>query len=134
MPPRTVSLGPVEGLRRQGQAQGGERAAIDARKFRVLSINTSAISYDFEQAKKPGDRLGDARQSPIRFSATCCPSSPLTLTHDLWDGTSGSSGKFDPFLSSVSASFALSGNTFRAIGSIFGLGGSPSSQASRRPK
>ncbi len=35
-------------------AAGDTAAATDARKFRVLSINTSSITYDFEQAKKPG--------------------------------------------------------------------------------
>jgi hypothetical protein len=30
---------------------------------------------------------------------------------------------FDPFLQRVDASFAISGNTLRAVGSIFGLGG-----------
>jgi hypothetical protein len=32
----------------------------------------------------------------------------------------------------VSASFAVSGNTFRSIGSIFGLGGKPSAESDRR--
>ena len=40
--------------------------------------------------------------------------------------------KFDPFLQSVSASFAVSGNTFRSIGSIFGLGGKSSDSLGTR--
>ena len=48
----------------------------------------------------------------------------LSLTHDLWAGVvEVDTTQFDPFLSSVSASFAISANTLRAIGSIFGLGG-----------
>jgi hypothetical protein len=42
--------------------------------------------------------------------------------------------KFDPFLQSVSASFAVSGNTFRSIGSIFGLGGKSTGDQARRPE
>jgi hypothetical protein len=46
----------------------------------------------------------------------------LSLSHDLWAGVAGvDTSRFDPFLSSVSASFAISGNTLRSIGSIFGL-------------
>jgi hypothetical protein len=48
----------------------------------------------------------------------------LSLTHDLWRGEVGTdTAKFVPFLSNVSASFGISDNTLRTIGSLFGLGG-----------
>jgi hypothetical protein len=90
----------------------------------VLSINTSPISYDFEQAKKPG-RTGWATEAITNsFLSDLLPQFTLSLTHDLWRGDLGSdTSHFAPFLSSVSASFGISGNTLRSIGSIFGLGG-----------
>ena len=63
------------------------------------------------------------------------PGFNLSFTHDLWRGTAGvDTATFDPFLQSVSASFALSGNTFRAHRLDLRAGRARSSdQASRRP-
>jgi hypothetical protein len=53
------------------------------------------------------------------------PQFTLSFTHDLWRGDVGvDTAEFAPFLSSVSASFGISSNTLRSIGSLFGLGGS----------
>jgi hypothetical protein len=122
---QTMSLGLSQTFEAKAKtAPGDTSAATEARKFRVLSINTSPISYDFEQAKKPG-RTGwvtDAVTNSVL--SDLLPQFTLSLTHDLWRGAVGvDTAKFAPFLSSVSASFAVSGNTFRSIGSIFGLGG-----------
>jgi Tat protein translocase TatC len=105
----------------------------EARKIRLLSLNTSGITYDFEQAKKPG-RTGWVTQTLTNtVLSELLPGLSLSLTHDLWRGAVGiDTTKFDPFLQSVSASFAVSGNTFRSIGSIFGLGGKPSAEGERR--
>jgi Tat protein translocase TatC len=113
--------------------KGGDTTAADTRKLRILSINTSGITYDFEQAKKPGF-TGWATQSITNsVLSDLVPGFNLTLTHDLWRGRVGvDTSKFAPFLQNVSASFGLSGNTFRAIGSIFGLGGPSSDQTPRR--
>jgi hypothetical protein len=58
------------------------------------------------------------------FLSDLLPGFSLSLSHDLWRGVAGSdTSDFDPFLQRVDASFAISGNTLRAVGSIFGLGG-----------
>ena len=103
---------------------GDTTSAENSRKIRLLSISTSGVSYDFEQAKKPGF-TGWATQSLTNsILSDLLPGFNLSLTHDLWRGAVGSdTSKFEPFLQNVSASFAISANTFRAIGSIFGLGG-----------
>jgi hypothetical protein len=90
----------------------------------VLSINTSALTYDFEQAKKPG-RTGWVTDALTNsFLSELLPQFTLSLTHDLWRGDVGTdSADFAPFLTSVSASFGISENTIRTLGSIFGLGG-----------
>jgi Tat protein translocase TatC len=125
---QTMSLGLSQTFEAKAkQAPGDTAGGTEARKFRVLSINTSPISYDFEQARKPG-RTGwvtDAITNSLL--SDLLPQFTLSLTHDLWRGTVGSdTADFAPFLSSVSASFGISSNTLHAIGSIFGLGGKSS--------
>jgi Tat protein translocase TatC len=130
----TVSLSQAfEGKYRSRNGDTTATAAADAQKIRLLSLSTSGVTYDFEQAKKPG-RTGWATQSVTNsVLSDLLPGLSLNLTHDLWRGTVGvDTAKFDPFLQSVSASFSVSGNTFRSIGSIFGLGGKDSTSATRR--
>jgi Tat protein translocase TatC len=118
----SVSLSQTfEGKRRLAP---GDTSGVEASKIRLLSISTSALTYDFEQAKQPG-RSGWATDAITNsVLSDLLPGFNLSLTHDLWRGAVGTdTAKFAPFLSNVSASFAISGNTFRAIGSIFGLGG-----------
>ena len=117
-----------------GPSGGDTTSRPNSRKIRLLSISTSGITYDFEQAKKPG-LTGWATQSITNsLLSDLLPGFNLSLTHDLWRGAGRQStpSKFDPFLQNVSASFAISGNTFRAIGSIFGLGGKSKERATAR--
>jgi hypothetical protein len=129
---QTMSLGLSQTFEAKAKTRAGDTSSVDARKFRVLSINTSPISYDFEQAKKPG-RTGWVTDAITNsFLSDLLPQFSLSLTHDLWEGVVGTdTADFDPFLSSVSASFGISGNTLRSIGSIFGLGGQPAAQGRR---
>jgi Tat protein translocase TatC len=130
----TVSLSQAfEGKYRSRKGDTTATEGAEARKIRLLSLNTSGITYDFEQAKKPG-LTGWATQSISNtVLSDLLPGFSLNLTHDLWRGRVGvDTSKFDPFLQSVSASFAVSGNTFRSIGSIFGLGGKSSDTLSAR--
>ncbi len=110
-----------EGKRRP---EGADTSSANAPKLRLLSISTSPITYDFEQAKKPG-RTGWVTQSITNsLLSDLVPGFNLSLSHDLWEGQAGSdTSRFDPFLQRVDASFAISENTLRAVGSIFGFGG-----------
>jgi hypothetical protein len=129
---QTISLGLSQTFEAKAKTPAGDTSSVEARKFRILSINTSPISYDFEQAKKPG-RTGWVTDAITNsFLSDLLPQFTLSLTHDLWRGDVGTdSAKFAPFLSSVSASFGISGNTLRSIGSIFGLGGKGGKGTSR---
>jgi Tat protein translocase TatC len=124
---QTLSVGLSQTFEAKAKNRGRDTLTTEDRKFRVLSINTSPITYDFEQAKKPG-RTGWVTDAITNsFLSDLLPQFTLNLTHDLWRGDVGSdTAKFAPFLSNVSASFAISSNTLRSIGSIFGLGGGPS--------
>jgi hypothetical protein len=127
----TVGLSQTfEGKRRP---EGPDTSSANVPKLRLLSISTSSITYDFEQAKQPG-RTGWTTQSVTNsFLSDLLPGFSLSLSHDLWRGVAGTdSADFDPFLQRVDASFAISGNTLRAVGSIFGLGGKGEEGGRRR--
>src|SRR3954469_2814209 len=121
---QTMSLGLSQTFEAKAKTHPGDSSSVEARKFRVLSINTTPIGYDFEQAKQPGRTGWITDVVTNSFLSDLLPQFTLSLTHDLWRGQVGTdAAKFAPFLSSVSSSFAISSNTLRAIGSIFGLGG-----------
>jgi hypothetical protein len=62
------------------------------------------------------------------------PGFSLSVEHDLWDGPAGlRSSRFDPFLQGVTANFSVTGNTFRSLGALFGLGGREGNRQSREP-
>jgi hypothetical protein len=121
---QTLTVGLSQTFEAKAKTRPGDSLGVEARKFRVLSINTSSLTYDFEQAKKPS-RTGWVTDALTNsFLSDLLPQFTLSITHDLWRGQVGTdTAKFAPFLSNVSASFAVSENTLRAIGSIFGLGG-----------
>lgn len=94
------------------------------RPISLLSINTSPVGYDFEQAKEPGRTgwttqiLTNSVQSDLIQGLT------LSLTHDLWRGAVGTdTARFEPFLQGVNANFTLSDRTIKSLLGIFGLGG-----------
>jgi Tat protein translocase TatC len=115
-------------------AAGDTTSEQNARKFRILGIQTSAIQYDFEQAKQKGRTGWKTDAVTNGFQSDLLPGFNLSLTHDLWRGPVGTdSAKFSPFLQSVSASFALSGGTVRSLLGLFGLVHKPDSTASKEP-
>jgi hypothetical protein len=99
------------------------------RKLRLLSIATSPIVYDFEQAKKPGRTGWVSSTLTNTFQTDLLPSFSLSTTHDLWRGAVGTdTAKFDPFLQNVNLSFALSTRTVRSFLGLLGLGGGGAAQ------
>jgi len=89
-------------------------SGAQARKIKLLSIQTSSVQYNFEQAKLPGRNGWTTQQLNNTLSSDLLPGFSLSTTHDLWKGTAGyDSAKFDPFLSNVSARFSVSAATIR---------------------
>ncbi|HVX88055.1 MAG TPA: putative LPS assembly protein LptD, partial [Gemmatimonadales bacterium] len=79
-----------------------------ARKYRLLSIATSSVAYDFERAKQPGLTGWITPTLSNTFQSDLVPGFNASLTHDLWRGTVGTdSAVFSPYLTGVSASFGL---------------------------
>ncbi|HEY4100262.1 MAG TPA: twin-arginine translocase subunit TatC [Gemmatimonadales bacterium] len=95
---------------------------VPSPKKSLLSISTSTIGYDFEQAKLPGRSGWTTQALTNSFQSDLVQGFTLSTTHDLWRGQVGSdTAKFSPFLTAVQANFRLTGGTFRSIGALFGL-------------
>lgn len=106
-----------------------------ARKLKLMSIQTSDITYDFEQAKEEGRTGWRTQNLSNQFTSDLLPGFSLSMTHDLWRGQVGSdTAQFDPFLTSVSARFSLSSHTFRSIFALL-TGGTtePDAEGSQTP-
>ncbi|HEX2609390.1 MAG TPA: twin-arginine translocase subunit TatC, partial [Gemmatimonadales bacterium] len=86
---QTMSLGLSQTFEAKAKTRPGDSTNVEARKIRVLSINTSPISYDFEQAKKPGRTGWITDVVTNSFLSDLLPQFTLSLTHDLWRGAVG---------------------------------------------
>ncbi len=87
-----------------------------APKRKLLSIQTSSITYDFEQAKLEGRNGWRTQSLQNTLTSELLPGFSVATTHDLWNGPVGlDTSPFDPFLQSVSARFTLSARTFASI-------------------
>ena len=130
---QALQVGLSQSFEGKRKPEGQDTSSADAPKLRVLSISTSPMTYDFEQAKQPG-RTGWATQALTNtFLSDMLPGFSLTLSHDLWRGEVGvDTSDFDPFLQRVDASFSISGNTFRSLGALFGIGKAPDQAARER--
>jgi hypothetical protein len=102
-----------------------DAADAEGRKIKLLSIQTSGVSFDLEQAKKPG-RTGWATGTlGNTFSSDLLRGFSFSTNHDLFEGRYGYTGaRLQPYLTSVSMRFSLGESTLRSIGSLLGLGGS----------
>ena len=122
-PQQTISLGLSQNFEAKLKPAPGDSASDrEPQKIKLLSINTGAIAYNFEQAKQPG-RVGWQTPSLSNtFSSDLFPGFQLGIVHDLWHGQVGTdTAKFDPFLTSVNASFQVSPATLAGIGRLLGL-------------
>lgn len=123
-PTQSLSIGLNNTFEGKTKPQPGDTTGTTAKKVKLLSISTSALTYDFEQAKQPGKTGWTSQTISNSFLTDLLPGFNLRITHDLWRGVAGTdTAKFEPFLTSLQTNFTLTGSTFRAIGSIFGLGG-----------
>ena len=125
-PTQTISLGLNQNIEAKTRRPPGDTTDAKVHKIRLLSIQTSPISYDFEQAKLLGRTGWTTPSLTNSFLSDLVPGFNLSITHDLWKGVVGTdTAKFSPFLSGVTASFSLSAQTFASLGRLLGLGGAP---------
>lgn len=97
----------------------------------LLGIRTSALVFDFERGPEEGgsalvsDRITNNLTSDLLRGLT------INMTHDLFEGA-GEDRRFDPFLTSLTASFSLSSG--QGLGDVFGVGASgPGGPGGPRP-
>jgi hypothetical protein len=108
-----------------------------ARKIKLLSIQTSGLGIDLEQAKKGGRTGWVSGTLSNTFATDLLSGFSLSTSHSLFDGPVGSANsRFHPYLTSVSVRFGVGAGLLQFVGSIFGLSsGVPNltaAQAARR--
>ena len=105
---------------------GDTLAAQNPRKIKLLAIQTSGVSYDFERAKKDSLTGWTTQTLSNTFTSDLLPGFTLATSHDLWDGPVGTDGaRFSPFLTSVSTRFSLSAATFSRLLAMLTGGAAP---------
>jgi hypothetical protein len=115
----------AEGQTAQEQEQG--------RKIRLLSIQTSGLAIDLERAKLRGHRGWTTATLSNTFTSDLLQGFSLSTAHSLFDGPPDSAGsRFSPYLTSVSARFALGPSALRFLGSLLGIGSGPQPAQQRR--
>jgi Tat protein translocase TatC len=122
-PQQTISIGFSQNFEAKLKAPAGDTASEkEPRKIRLLSISTSGIGYNFEQAKLPHHTGWQTPSLTNTFLSDLLPSFQLSISHDLWKGQVGTdTAKFQPFLQSISASFTVTPATLQGLGRLFGL-------------
>jgi hypothetical protein len=111
-------------------AADGPRRLPASRVINLMTLNTSVVTYDFVRARKQDDRLEGFTTTRLRNQVSSDFLRGLTLSfeHDLF-GTEDRNGEdkrvFDPILSQMNLSFALSSNSgiIQTIGRLLGGGG-----------
>jgi len=126
-PQQTISIGLSQTFEAKLKPPAGDTASEkEPRKIRLLSISTSAIGYNFEQAKQRGHTGWQNPTLSNTFLSELLPSFQLSISHDLWKGQVGTdTAKFSPFLQSISASFTVTPATLQGLGRLFGLRSHP---------
>jgi hypothetical protein len=133
-PQQQITLTLSQNFEAKSRPEPGDTVGTSQRKFRLLSISTSGISYDIEQSKKPGMVGWTTEILSNQILSDLVPGFSLSVEHDLWDGPAGfRSSQFDPFLQGVTANFSVTGKTFRSLGALFGLGGGNTNRQAREP-
>ncbi len=107
----------------------GPRRLPQARKVTLLSITTSAVTYDFVQAREFGDGLATATLSNT-ITSDFLHGLSVQVSHDLFKLPTATEGgtltqqdriqgrKFSPYLTNLSTSFSFSGDSwlFKQLG------------------
>jgi Tat protein translocase TatC len=122
-PQQTISLGLSQNFEAKLKPAAADTGSSqEPRKIRLLSINTSGISYNFQQANVPGRSGWQTSSLSNTFLSDLLPGFQLGIVHDLWKGQVGTdTARFDPFLQSMSASFTITPATVQGIARLLGL-------------
>jgi len=104
------------------QRTPGAEDPAEGRKVKLLSIQSDAITYDFEQAKLPGRTGWTTQQWGNTISSDLVRGLNLRFAMDLWDGKAGfRTSPFSPFLTSVTTGFSLGAGSLNLFRRVLGL-------------
>jgi hypothetical protein len=95
-----------------------------SQKLKLLSIQLSSVSYNFERAKKLGHKLGglETENMGTRLSSDLLPGMDFSMDYSLFRGsTITDTAEFDPYLTHVSTSVKFSNreNPFTLVRRLF---------------
>lgn len=118
----TLSVTLLQSFEGKTRPQPGDSTGASARKIRILSIQTSGVTYDFEQAKEPGLSGWTTQSVNNTFQSDLLPGFNVGTTHELFRGDFRSdTAAFSPFLSGLQANFSLSNRTVDGLLAALGL-------------
>lgn len=98
-------------------------AAAEPKKVKLVGVNFSPLSYDFERKKKTGHSGFTTETMSMQLNSDLLPGFNAGLDYSLFQGSVLSdSAKFKPFRTGINASFSVNGNSgiFGALTRIFG--------------
>jgi lipopolysaccharide transport LptD-like protein len=111
-----------------GEAAGGPTRKEQGEIVNLLSIQTSAVTYDFTRAKADGATALDGFTTTRlrnQVSSDFLRGLAISMEHDIFATDTGGKRSFAPQLSQVNLSFQMSNNSglVRALGGLLGRGG-----------
>lgn len=127
-PQNVLSLALNQNFEVKARPSPEDTLGTQARKFRLLSIQTSPIRYDFQQASQPNGSGWATDIVTNSVLSDLLPGFNLGFSFDLWQGNAGvDTSHFAPYLTNLNMNFGLSTATFTSLfgGSKNGVGGQP---------
>lgn len=108
----------------EGKLKSDTGSSGEGRKIRLLSINTSSITYDFERARSPTHPSGITTENfHYDLSSDLLPGFTFGSDYSLFQGSTYSdTAQFKPYRTSMNAAFTLNGQSgiFAALSRLFG--------------
>ena len=98
-------------------------SAAEPKKIKLIGVNFTPISYDFERKRKTGGSGFTTENLGMSFNSDLLPGFNADVQYSLFQGSVLSdTSKFKPFRTGINASFSINGNSgiFGALTRIFG--------------
>ena len=125
LPQSQVSLSLSQNIEAKVRSSDTTQAADGGQKLKVLSMQFTSLSYDFERARATGRRLAGLTTENFgtRLTSDLVPGFDLSVDYSLFQGsTLTDTAEFKPYLTRVASTFRLSQaeNPFSVITRLFG--------------
>ena len=108
-----LSLGLSQSFEAKLRKSGADTSSTDeGKKVKLLSLNMSSLTYDFERAKKTGRSGFASDRVNFNLNSAMLPGLSLDVGYSLFEGSVLSdTAKFSPYRESISASMQLNRET-----------------------